>query len=459
MNNFLNMNKIIAAWITAVMLSLVFLQTQALASDLKPLTIYLNGEKTELLAGTMGRTAYISLETCIALGGKVSYHEAKSEYSISSQSIQLKFSISKSSILVNNEMRQINKQAIINSGNIYVPLGWMVEILGMKALEDRLTSSIFFFTAPDRLMDVKTELYDIERTVKVSNTTPTLLGIYSTSEELRITTSGSVTPQIFNLQSPNRIVIDLPGTIIERSTDGNASGMIPLPQNHEFISNVRYSLFQSVPSVVRIVLDMKQSVPYQTEVIEDGRGIAIKFQKQEPIKVMIDAGHGGSDPGAISLTGKFEKDVNLAIAKKTADLLKQDRKFQVILSRSQDTYLSPADRVKLANQNGVDLFISIHANTASQPSVKGTETYYWREDSKTFANILHKHVVIAFGSTDRKVKQERFAVLRDTVMPAALLEIGFMTNTSDEIRMHEEQVQLQISLAIVAAIKEYYAIR
>jgi len=179
--------------------------------------------------------------------------------------------------------------------------------------------------------------------------------------------------------------------------------------------------------------------------------------EKEPFKVVIDPGHGGEDPGAEGASGSYEKDFTLAVSLKVASLLEDVPDVKVYLTRDKDVFLSSEtrDRPNFANKLEADLFISIHANTFADPTVSGTETFYYHDNSLGLANIIHRHVVAATGFHDRGVSQENFFVLRDTTMPATLLEIGYLTNPADEQTMLTEEFQQAVAEAIVDGIKEY----
>jgi len=179
--------------------------------------------------------------------------------------------------------------------------------------------------------------------------------------------------------------------------------------------------------------------------------------EKEPFKVVIDPGHGGEDPGAEGASGSYEKDFTLAVSLKVASLLEDVPDIEAYMTRDKDVFLSSEtrDRPNFANELEADLFISIHANTFADPTVSGTETFYYHDHSLGLANIIHRHVAKATGFRDRGVSQENFFVLRDTTMPATLLEIGYLTNPADEQTMLTEEFQQAVAEAIVDGIKEY----
>jgi N-acetylmuramoyl-L-alanine amidase len=169
----------------------------------------------------------------------------------------------------------------------------------------------------------------------------------------------------------------------------------------------------------------------------------------------VDAGHGGKDPGAKGVAGNAEKDFTLSVAKRMIQLLKQYPEFQVEATRTTDVYVTLQDRVKFANERGADLFISIHANSATS-SARGTETYYYNSYSEAFARVVHKHLRAATQFPDRGVHTAPFYVIKNTKMPAVLTETGFLSNAYENAKLNSPEFQQKVAEALVAAIREYY---
>ncbi|KYG29685.1 hypothetical protein AZF04_08495 [Alkalihalobacillus trypoxylicola] len=206
------------------------------------------------------------------------------------------------------------------------------------------------------------------------------------------------------------------------------------------------SLFENIPDV-----NMEWTNEQISERTFEEEHIEYKY------KVVIDPGHGGSDPGAIGFSGSYEKDFTLSLSTKVFKLLTEKYQIGATMTREGDQHLSSKtkDRPNIANHLEADLFISIHANIFEDSTVTGTETFYYDEDSKSLADIIHKHVIEATGYHDRGVKVGNFFVLKDTEMPAALLELGYLTNQEQEEDMLSESFQNRVALAIVEGIIEY----
>ena len=216
-------------------------------------------------------------------------------------------------------------------------------------------------------------------------------------------------------------------------------------------------------------------------------------------KVVIDAGHGGNDPGAIGNTGLREKDVNLDIAKRLANLLRQQG-IEVVMTRSTDKFIPLDKRVDIANASGADLFVSIHANANRVRSLKGFEVYYVAPtvsdskratsaadsaslplDSSTLASHSKNVKTIIWDmiytynraesielskaichAMDSKVecpiigiKGARFEVLRGVRMPGVLIETGFVSNPSEERMLKNSFYRQKITEGIMQGLSSY----
>ncbi len=178
------------------------------------------------------------------------------------------------------------------------------------------------------------------------------------------------------------------------------------------------------------------------------------------VALVIDAGHGGKDPGAV-VPQTYEKDVALKVALKVEKLLRAQG-AEVYMTRSDDSYPTLAERAGLANTYKVDLFISIHANAAENKSAQGIETLYSDQGqrgnlSKAFAQSLNQSMVQAVGAVDRKAKADvrGLHVLKHTTMPAALVELGFLTNQEEVSKLTQNSYQDLLAEAIVQGVIQY----
>ncbi|SEC59173.1 N-acetylmuramoyl-L-alanine amidase [Paenibacillus sp. GP183] len=175
-------------------------------------------------------------------------------------------------------------------------------------------------------------------------------------------------------------------------------------------------------------------------------------------KIVIDPGHGGVDVGTVGISGRFEKDFSLSTALKVKRLMSLEPAVKVYLTRTDDTFIPLNDRITMANQLSADLYLSIHPNMVRNSMTKGTETFFYRESSMLFAQIVHKHVLKATGFPDLHVDYENFRVIKNTIMPAALVEVGFLSNAAEEKALFMSNNQDKIAAAMVDGIKEYLGI-
>ena len=196
--------------------------------------------------------------------------------------------------------------------------------------------------------------------------------------------------------------------------------------------------------------------------------------------ICLDPGHGGKDTGNHTFWHS-EKTYTLALASELRDQL-QKAGFNVVLTRTKDTYVELSDRPALANRRGADLFVSLHFNATEtgRAEVEGPETYCitpvgasstnargegnnygptmanrFEQRSLLFAYQLERSLVQNLGVEDRGVRRARFAVLRDAAMPAILIECGYMTHPVEGKKIYDAAYRRQMAQAIVKGILAY----
>ncbi|MDD3296971.1 MAG: N-acetylmuramoyl-L-alanine amidase [Candidatus Omnitrophica bacterium] len=235
-------------------------------------------------------------------------------------------------------------------------------------------------------------------------------------------------------------------------------------------------------------------VPLQLATVLRAKG-PVSFSPGFSVKtIVIDPGHGGKDPGAISARGLQEKAINLIVSEYLKDEL-QKRGYKVILTRCRDEYLTLKQRVDVAKRNSADLFISIHANANHSAKVSGVEVYYlspsrlnsneravklaktedfnggkYPKDVKAilwdllitknyassvqFSNTLY-FVFKNMGFKVKPPKKAPFYVLRFAYVPSVLVEIGYLTNHYEEKILRKQYYQKQIAQAIALAVESF----
>lgn len=173
--------------------------------------------------------------------------------------------------------------------------------------------------------------------------------------------------------------------------------------------------------------------------------------------IILDPGHGGFDPGAIGPSGLEEKDVNLAITLLAAEILQREG-YNVMLTRKDDRFISLKERVEMANRMEALLFVSIHANSANTTYSEGIETFIAPNkvaSSQLLANALQRNLLKELKRNDRGIKQEDFYVIKYTDMPAALVEVAFISNPHEESLLSSNLFREKAARAIAQGIIEY----
>ncbi len=342
--------------------------------------------------------------------------------------------------------------------------------------------------------------------------------------EARFTLDTLAEPQVFLLPAPQpRLVIDLPAAWIEAGGVASAQGALALSEG---ALRVRYA--RRDPHTTRLVFDLPQSaklgtmkrafvggsVQFSIPLVYAGQ---VPAREQKPREtgaeitqqadfalpalateagplIVLDAGHGGNDPGASGAAGEAEKAVTLAAARELRELL-QARGYRVRLTRDDDSFVSLDQRVARARAWEADLFLSLHADAAERASTAGASVYTlsargrsrtrdlrdakdWvlpaetaqlsdilfdltqhasADQSKEFSAVLQQHLRGAVPLVRNSQRSANFYVLLAPDVPAVLLEMGFITNPVDAQRLGTARGRESMLLAISAAIDEHFA--
>ena len=355
---------------------------------------------------------------------------------------------------------------------------------------------------------------------------------HPTYTRLVISVDGAVQHRVGRLHDPDRLYFDLLGAQLAPQLQGQA-----LEISDQVVSAVRAA--QNQPDVVRVVLDVKTlldyhvftmrephrlviditgataSTPAQALPLQPRQGALAASRSRVAVDaaaphrgssardyrwhVIIDAGHGGKDPGAIGVSGVIEKDVVLDIAKRLRDLMQREPQWRVTLTRDTDVFIPLEERTALANASGADLFVSIHANAAERPDAYGIETYFLdlasdeqsmrvaarenattvskvnalqrilqdlsmtskRNESSLLAGSVQRAMVQAPGAgkngRDLGVKHAPFLVLMGAEMPSILVETGFLSHPGEERKLADPKYRAQAARAIFSGVKAYLA--
>ncbi|WDV46229.1 N-acetylmuramoyl-L-alanine amidase family protein [Clostridiaceae bacterium M8S5] len=255
-------------------------------------------------------------------------------------------------------------------------------------------------------------------------------------------------------------------SLIMNSNDNNLNNSV-LILNDSMIENI---VVKNKDGQKNINIILKNNISYNIKKADNS--IELEFKKITDTKnkytIVVDAGHGGQDPGAISpINGVKEKDLNL----KTALLLEEKLKsmgFNVIMTRRTDVLINLYERAYIANRNNADAFISIHYNYNNDSSIDGIQTLYCpsyksevkQNDQYPFAEYMHRNLLTGLNAQDKGIKRRpELVVTRETAMDAALLELGFLSNASDTYKVCSPQYRKKIVNAIADAIARKFKIK
>ncbi len=360
------------------------------------------------------------------------------------------------------------------------------------------------------------------------------VGDHITMTRIVLDFTNPVTFSYFILPDPYRVVIDLPEV-------GWRLPQRPLPENIGSVQRLRYGLFKSGMS--RVVLDMAGPVVVDNafwlapgggrghrlvldlvpasrdNMLEEARRLAPQASaaaatstfRPPPRKpegrsrkrvIALDPGHGGVDPGTVGVSGSYEKNITLAMARAFKEQLEASGRYRVVLTRQRDIFVSLRDRVAIAREGGAELFISIHADAIRNRGIRGLSVYTLSEkasdkeaaelaekenkadliagidltnENPDVANILielaqresmNQSARLAAGLVEELGRETRllrkthrfagFAVLKALDMPSVLLEVGFLSNPEDEKALKRKSHGTKLALAVLRAINGYY---
>ncbi|WP_454191396.1 N-acetylmuramoyl-L-alanine amidase [Paenibacillus sp. Marseille-Q7038] len=405
---------------------------------------------------------------------KVTWDQKIKRIKIQNSTDTLTLTVNKKEALINDMPSLLEVSPRNLNKTVVVPLRFVSENMGLAVKWDNKKKVVTLTSSIPVAGSNESEGETDEESVKHVN------DMYFADNQLVVSLDGEVKPSISTLANPQRIVVDIPNATFSSSFSQPLSigtiGKLDV-SGYSSVSEVRYSLFSRDPEVVRIVIVAENEIPFEFQTEMDSNTLVVDVTEADenntsvPIPVppvdnlgrktvVIDPGHGGSDPGTIGITNKHEKDFNLALSLKVEALLQNEPEIHVVMTRDEDVYPTRTERVALANALKADIFISIHGNSVlASPQASGTETYYYqRSSSKDLASDIHKHLVKALGFKDRGVKEGNWQVIRETTMASALLEIGFLSNLAEEEALFTEAVQDKAAQAIVEGIKEYLGI-
>ena len=241
-----------------------------------------------------------------------------------------------------------------------------------------------------------------------------------------------------------------------------------------FNSTYSNSVFADAKITLMPKIGMILSIPLENDSLvrtflgADGKSIKIKVRgvkksaKQHAVQpkrngartVVIDAGHGGSDYGAIR-DNINEKDITLDVSKRLKTLL-QKQGYNVIMTRDTDEYLSLQERCDITEAAHPDIFVSVHVNSSVKPEITGVETHYYHQESLALAQTVHAAIASNIKSNNRGLFKSKFYVINHTTVPAILCEIGFISNDSERSQLNGDKRKQDTAKAIMEGVNNYF---
>ena len=326
---------------------------------------------------------------------------------------------------------------------------------------------------------------------------------------------GATPHTVFTLENPSRVVVDLRDThragamaaqlegkgVVQRVRSGSQPGALRVVLDLAASATTKSFALQPNDSYgYRVVVDLASAAP---AVVTAPPAPARPEPAEKPIVIAIDAGHGGEDPGARSRRGLLEKDVSLALARRLATLVGHEPGLRPVLIRDGDYYVGLRERINKARDAQADLFISIHANSYRDPSVRGSAVYVLspkgassehalmlanREnmsdliggvdtaasDNQTLAVLADIFQTSAMEASHDaggrllesmsrvnplqkpRVQQASFLVLKSASFPSVLVETAFLTNDRDERLLRDPAYHDRMARSMLEGIKGYF---
>ncbi len=539
------------------------LTAMALSSPVQARVDELSYKKNGAYAGKINTyklndTLYLDASRAAKLiGGKIYWYPVSGKLLLQNRGNKIMFFLKSDSVTLNDTSVPIPNPLIVRGGRAFLTLDFFVSkhfarAFGFKLEYDSSTgvlaaqrkvniNSLNHFSYRDKTrlvvyldepLDFQTSQKDnnvfsitvpggvvgAEDSINIADGVVTSVDIFQENKMVRLVlTPGDNFGKVsyFKLSEPARLVFDIEKKVrpISQSITGSPA-LVPDP---EAGVNVIPPLAPSVgengpglsPDAVSGAL-RAESAPCGPEggdncapapAAVQGVNIPDKFilDKNSRKRIVIDAGHGGKDPGGRNAFGLKEKEINLLVSKELFNMLKEEGIFDVLMTRTSDVFIPLDVRSKTANDYKADIFVSIHANASRDRRQKGFEVYFMSENASDpwaaevadyensvlgledenagndpsamllhslarneylnegsqLAGIISKELEKSTPFVNRGVKQAAFYVLRGTYAPGVLVELGFMSNAKDQKDMNDKKVRTKCANSIYKGIMKY----
>ncbi len=489
-------------------------------------------QKNGVYSGKIGTyslsgTTYLNAsEAARLIGGKIYWYPVSGKLLMQIKGNKVVFFMKSDSVLINDEKVDFPNPLIVRGGKAFLALDFFISKHFADAFGFRLDynsatgalaaqrevniTSVNFFSYQDKTrivvyMEAPLEWQSSQKENNIYKVT-IMGGVIGGEEKLKIGDGvvrgvdvvqenkmaslvinpdenfGSV--NVFKLTDPDRLVLDVSK---QKTSIPQGIGSAPAQTVRVIPPSAEFDL-AAASAAVAASTGARVNIPDKMVVERSGRK-----------KIVVDAGHGGKDPGGKKLFGYKEKELNLLVAKELYELLKGEEMFDVLLTRNSDEFVPLADRSKISNDFKADIFVSIHSNASRDRREKGFEIYFMSEKASdpgaaevadyensvvglednggqqdATAMLLHsmaRNEYVNEGSrlaglvgaemekrtpfNNRGVKQAAFYVLRGTYAPGILVEMGFMTNSHDQKNMNDKKVRTKIANSIYKGVMKY----
>lgn len=255
-----------------------------------------------------------------------------------------------------------------------------------------------------------------------------------------------------------------------------AQTVLAIPQGEAWkgtgdLQRVRVGQFSSDPPIARVVMDMTRMLGYTVKIPEKPNEVVIALSlaamppvpppivegdELKDVKIVVDAGHGGKDPGASSRSGTLEKNLTLDIALRLQECLMK-RGATVLMTRTGDTYPTLSERATLANSSQAHLFVSVHVNAFDKPgAMSGTMVLYATQQSIPLARSILSRLLLELQRADKGVRHRPgLYVLRHTVIPSVIAEVAYVDHKEEEALLNDLNFRQRAAEAIAMGVVDY----
>lgn len=441
------------------------------AYNLEPITLYINGQET--LTTVMppiqleGYVVVPAREVFGTMGAKVDWKGQEKKVYVDDGKSLIVLEIDSKEAWVNGEVKSLDMPAKLINNKVMIPIRFISEALGFKVewlgnerniYIDKPISEDLVESLPTDEIETEEEIKE-EPEVSIPDTSLDLEAIFPyvsydsvTNTLLLENPSGLLASQILvtDLYRERKIILDLQGDYSNLFNNGLWQGELGK------LSGL------SISNGITTQITIDTAVISAINLYEQAGKIAVQFikpsEKYDKI-IVLDPGHGGTD-GGTSAAGFIEKNLTLAYGRELYSLLENDGGIKVYTTREQDIYPTLQERVDWANEIEPDIYISIHINSFTNTAVKGAETFYYKDPNdlrgQIFATNVQKALVETFNMADRKAKAYDYFVIRNTNVPAILIEAGFISNEEDRAKLTAADYPKQYAELIYTCILQYY---